>query len=96
VTSLSGINDDLTPLLRMAAPADWDALAAERIRQGKRLFRSWLLAFAVLPVDYDDLTIGQLEPGQRFLELSSIFQRVALGARVPCRTPLDGHRSAWF
>lgn len=52
-TSFAGINDELMPLMRMTAPADWNVLASGRIGLGERLFRSWLLAFGALPVDYD-------------------------------------------
>ena len=37
------------------------------------LGRSWVLALRVLPVDYDDLCLVELEPGQRFLERSSML-----------------------
>ena len=35
------------------------------------LGRSWILLAGVLPVDYDDLCLAELEPGRRFLERSS-------------------------
>ena len=34
------------------------------------LGRSWILLGGVLPVDYDDLCLAELEPGRRFLERS--------------------------
>jgi ligand-binding SRPBCC domain-containing protein len=34
------------------------------------LGRSWLLLGRLLPVDYDDLRLAELEPGRRFLERS--------------------------
>jgi ligand-binding SRPBCC domain-containing protein len=34
------------------------------------LGRSWILLGRVLPVDYDDLCLAELEPGRRFLERS--------------------------
>ena len=35
------------------------------------LGRSWILLGGLLPVDYDDLCLAELEPGRRFLERSS-------------------------
>ena len=46
-------------------------------RPGERLFRSWLLVAGVLPIEYDDVTFEEVEPGRRFLERSSLLtQRV--------------------
>jgi len=75
-TSPEGMNRELRPLLRMTFPPDTHDLAASW-RPGERLFRSWILLGGVLPVEYDDLTIVELEPGRRFLERSSLLtQRV--------------------
>jgi len=42
-------------------------------RPGERLFRSWLLVGGLLPVEYDDVVFQEVEPGQRFLERSSLL-----------------------
>ena len=39
---------------------------------GVALGRSWILVLGVIPIDYDDLTIVELEP-LRFLERSRLF-----------------------
>jgi hypothetical protein len=72
-TDFSGINDELRPLMRMTAPRGRRQLSADRIEPGQRLFRSWLLLFGVVPVDYDDLTIAELGPGHRFQERSRML-----------------------
>ena len=72
-TDLRGINAELMPLMRMTSPKGWATLSADRVRLGERLFRSWLLLFGVLPIDYDDLTIVELQPGRRFLERSPMM-----------------------
>ena len=69
-TDLELINEELKPLMRMTAPKEWRTLSVDQVRSGQRLFRSWLLLFSVLPVDYDDLTIAEVGPGHRFLERS--------------------------
>jgi hypothetical protein len=46
-------------------------------RPGERLFRSWLLAAGVVPIEYDDVVLEEVEPGRRFLERSALLtQRV--------------------
>jgi hypothetical protein len=76
VASLEGVNHELGPLLRMTAPAG-TVLSPEAVPLGRRWFRSWVLLFGVLPVDYDALCIERIEPGRGFLERSSM-----LSARV--------------
>jgi hypothetical protein len=46
-------------------------------RPGERVFRSWLLVVAIVPIDYDDVVFEEVEPGRRFLERSALLtQRV--------------------
>lgn len=75
-TSPSGVNAEFWPLLRMTFPLGVTDLS-QGWDSGRKLFRSWLLLFGVLPVEYDDLTLVEVEPGRRFLERSRMFsQRV--------------------
>jgi ligand-binding SRPBCC domain-containing protein len=75
-TSPAGINREFRPLLRMTFPKDLGDLEAVW-RPGERLFRSWMLLFGIVPVEYDDLTLIAVEPGRRFHERSSLLtQRV--------------------
>lgn len=81
-TSPAGINRELAPLLCMTFPRELDDLAAAW-QPGRRRFRSWLLLGGVLPVEYDDLVLAEVEPGRRFLERSSLLtQRVWEHERV--------------
>lgn len=73
VTTFEGVNDELRPVMRMTAPAHVRELDEQTVVLGERLFRSWILLFGVLPVDYDDLTLVELEPGRRFLERSPML-----------------------
>ena len=72
-TDFDGINHELMPILKMTAPATVRGLDPERIVLGERVCRSWLLLGGVLPVDYDDITLTELEPGRRFLEQSTML-----------------------
>jgi ligand-binding SRPBCC domain-containing protein len=73
VSTFEGINDELRPLMRMTAPAHVRALEPADVVLGDRIFRSWVLLFGVLPIDYDDLTLVALEPGRGFHERSRML-----------------------
>jgi ligand-binding SRPBCC domain-containing protein len=65
-----GINDELSPILRMTMPPGLRGKTIDDVEVGVPLGRSWILLGRVLPVDYDDLCLAELEPGRRFLERS--------------------------
>jgi ligand-binding SRPBCC domain-containing protein len=73
VSTFDGINHELGPLLRMTAPASVRALEPDDVVLGERIFRSWVLLFGVLPIDFDDLTLVALEPGRGFHERSRML-----------------------
>lgn len=73
-TSPAGVNRELRPLLRMTFPPGATDLTGAW-RPGERLFRSWILLFGVLPVEYDDLGFVEVEPGRRFLERSRLLSQ---------------------
>jgi ligand-binding SRPBCC domain-containing protein len=76
IASMEGINDELRPWMRMTAPRGAE-LTAEAVPLGERWFRSWILAFGVIPIDYDDLCLLSVDPPHGFHERSSM-----LSARV--------------
>jgi ligand-binding SRPBCC domain-containing protein len=65
-----GINDELAPILRMTMPPGLRGKTIDTVEVGVPLGRSWILLGRVLPIDYDDLSLAELEPGRRFLERS--------------------------
>jgi hypothetical protein len=82
-TSFEGINYELMPLMRMTAPREIRSLDESTVKLGERLCRSWVLLAGVIPFEYDDVTIVELEPGRRFLERSPMLtQRVWQHERV--------------
>ena len=86
-TSVQGVARELSPWFRMTFPRGIEDLTPPNVELGKRLFRSWMLLFGVLPVDFDDVTFVELEPGHRFVERSTMAsQRVWLHERIvePC------------
>jgi hypothetical protein len=73
--SPAGVNRELRPLARMTFPSAVAALDDRSVRLNQRICRSWVLLFGILPVDYDDVTLVELEPGRRFLERSPMFSQ---------------------
>ncbi len=73
-TSMRGVNRELFPLVRMSHPKRLESLEGLQVPLGTRAFRSWILLFGVIPIDYDDLTFIELEPG-RFLERSPMLSQ---------------------
>ena len=65
-----GINHELAPILRMTMPRGLRGKTVDTVEVGTPLGRSWILLGGLLPVDYDDLCLAELEPGRRFLERS--------------------------
>jgi ligand-binding SRPBCC domain-containing protein len=73
VVSAEGINHELGPWMRMTMPKSVRGKTIDEVPVGEALGRSWVLLFGVVPVDYDDLCLAELEPGRRFLERSRLF-----------------------
>src|SRR6266404_9196651 len=75
ISTMAGVNAELGPLFRMTHPPDVDALTPADVVPGVRLFRSWVLLFGILPVDYDDLTLVEVRPGVGFQESSPMLSQ---------------------
>src|SRR5688572_9426154 len=89
-----GINDELSPILRMTMPPGLKNKTVDTVEVGVELGRSWILLGRLLPVYYDDLKLDELEPGRRFLERSRTLtfavwqhERVIDGEGDGCRVP---------
>lgn len=72
VASLEGVNYELGPWITMTAPKG-ARIDIESVPLGQKWFRSWVFFARVVPFDYDDLCVMELEPGRRFLERSSML-----------------------
>jgi ligand-binding SRPBCC domain-containing protein len=73
VVTPSGINGELMPLIRMTTPRPLRGITIDRLPLGQPLGRSWMLLFGFLPVEFDRMTIAELDPGHRFLEQSTML-----------------------
>ncbi|WP_277210309.1 hypothetical protein [Isoptericola croceus] len=72
-TSFAGIGAELWPWLDMTTPRGLRARRLDENSVSVPLGRSVLLLGGVLPVEYDDIVVAELEPGRRFLERSSML-----------------------
>lgn len=72
VCTLDGVNRELAPLLRMTVPPGLEGATIDALRAGQPAGRSWLLLAGLIPVEYDDLCLAEIEPG-RFLERSRML-----------------------
>lgn len=71
-TDPDGINYEMRPLARMTMPRRLRGRAIDDFPVGTTVGRCWVLLFGVIPVDYDDLCVAELEPPRRFLERSEM------------------------
>lgn len=72
-TTPEGINDELWPVLRMTMPRNLRGRTIDDFPVGETAGRSWILLFGLIPVDYDDLRLVELEPPRRFQESSRML-----------------------
>ena len=70
---MAGVNAELMPLVRMTCPIPDARIDTAVIPLRQRVFRSWILLFGVLPVDYDDLVFESIDPGHGFRETSTML-----------------------
>jgi ligand-binding SRPBCC domain-containing protein len=89
ISSMAGINEELSPYMRMTHPPGMTELGDRVPPMGVPLFRSVILLFGVLPVDLDDVIFESLEPGRGFRERSrTLSQREWMHERL--LSPVDG------
>jgi ligand-binding SRPBCC domain-containing protein len=72
-STFAGVNRELWPLVRMTYPPRLARLTPQTVPLGRRVFRSWILLFGLIPVDFDDITLQELEPGRGFYEVSRML-----------------------
>ena len=68
----ASVNREFRPVLRMTFPNGTRRIT-EPLVLNQTKFRSWLLLFGVLPIEYDDLSFSEVVEGQMFHEKSSMF-----------------------
>jgi ligand-binding SRPBCC domain-containing protein len=91
VSTMAGVNAELRPFVRMTYPHLSGQLSDAAIVPGQVLFRSWLLAGSVIPIDRHDLALERVIDGEGFDEEStSMLQRRWRHERRLTDTPEGG------
>lgn len=72
VMSQAGLDHEFRPVLRMRFPRRYRGRTILDLPVGEPVGRAWLLLGGVIPVDYDDLCLAEVEPGSHFLERSTL------------------------
>jgi ligand-binding SRPBCC domain-containing protein len=75
VVTPEGVNDELRPWLRMTVPGGDFNL--DSVEPGTPIGRSWVLLFGLIPVDYDDITLDEIDHGRGFVERSRMLSQRA-------------------
>lgn len=71
VSTMKGVNYELYPVLQMTCPDMSMRISKELVKTNTvPLFRSWLLLFCIVPVDFDDINITEVVEGKSFSERS--------------------------
>lgn len=73
IVTAEGINDEMRPWLTMSLPSRLRGQPLDHAPVGVSLGRAWLRALGVVPFEWDDLMLAELEPGRRFHEISSML-----------------------
>lgn len=91
VSTMAGVNAELRPFMRMTYPAQAEQLSSAAIVPGEVLFRSWLLAGSLVPIDRHALELERVIEGEGFDEEStSLLQRRWRHERWLTDTPAGG------
>ncbi|MBB1053249.1 hypothetical protein [Dietzia sp. B44] len=72
VVTADGVSDEFRPLLRMRFPARLAGASIADVPLGRPIGRAWILLGGVIPVEYDDLVLVDLEAPRFFQERSEL------------------------
>ena len=69
--TMSGVNRELGPFIRMTAPPVWSNKAIFEWPTGEVLFSSWILLFGIFPIDRHKFFLQSIDRQRGFVEESS-------------------------
>ena len=69
--TMSGVNAELCPLVRMTAPESFSVRSILEWPEKKRLFQSWVLLFGFLPIDRHTFYFEDINSNEGFVERST-------------------------
>lgn len=73
ILTMAGVNYELAPVLRMTYPKGADRLDGGDVPVGILLFRSWVLLFGLLPIDWSDVKLERFDGRRGFSERSTML-----------------------
>jgi ligand-binding SRPBCC domain-containing protein len=76
IATAEGINDELLPWMRMTVPGGGN-IDLDSIEVGKPIGRSWVLLLGLIPIDYDEINVVDLDRGRGFIERSRMLSQRA-------------------
>lgn len=72
VVTADGVSDEFGPLLTMRFPARLQGSSIEALPLGQPAGRAWILLGGLIPVEFDDLVITELDAPRHFQERSRL------------------------
>ena len=91
VTSQEGLDHEFRPVLTMRFPKAHRGRTIDALPVGEPVGRAWLLLGGVLPVEYDDLCLVEVETASHFVEES----RLGSAPRWRHERRLEGVADGW-
>jgi ligand-binding SRPBCC domain-containing protein len=76
IATAEGVNDELRPWMRMTVPGGGD-IDLDSIEVGKPIGRSWVLFLGLIPIDYDEINVVEVNQGRGFVERSRMLSQRA-------------------
>jgi ligand-binding SRPBCC domain-containing protein len=76
ISTSAGVNDELRPWMRMTVPGGGE-IDLDSIEVGKPIGRSWVLLLGLIPIDYDEINVVELDRGRGFVERSRMLSQRA-------------------
>jgi hypothetical protein len=95
VASFEGVNDELMPIVRMTCPPEHRRIDPATVPLGRPWFRSWLLLFGVLPIDWDHLQLVAIDPPHGFHEDSTMLSQRRVVPAGDARARVGGLRRVY-
>jgi ligand-binding SRPBCC domain-containing protein len=74
VVTAEGVNDELRPWLRMTVPGDGN-FDLNSVEIGRPIGRSWVLFLGLIPVDFDEIKLDEIDEGRCFVERSRMLSQ---------------------
>jgi ligand-binding SRPBCC domain-containing protein len=87
VVTAEGVNDELRPWMRMTVPGG--SFDLSDVEPGEPIGRSWVLLFGLIPVDYDEINLEEIDEGRGFVERSKMLSQ-RFWEHIRTIRPVDG------